>query len=158
MEVRGLLDELIVDKATDFIKRAAAGDKPFFTYIGLSHVHPPEKAHPDFDQTDPTRLGIYADLMAEMDHRVGQIVDCVEEAGITDDTIIVFSSDNGTFYGPALGFGGSSGPWRGDFSTPPDTVPGQRTIAAVRIEPSVGGVEKSPRQGPLEPPNPSAGP
>jgi len=119
MEVRPLLDELIVDKATDFIKRAAGGDKPFFTYVALSHVHPPEKAHPDFDQTDPTRLGIYADLMAEMDHRVGQIVDCVEEAGITDNTVIVFSSDNGTCHVPALGWGGSSGPWRGGFDTPP---------------------------------------
>ena len=53
------------------IQRAAKGDKPFFTYVALSHIHPPEKAHPDFDQTDPTRLGIYADLIAEMDHRVG---------------------------------------------------------------------------------------
>jgi arylsulfatase A-like enzyme len=49
LEVRPLLDELIVDKATDFIKRSAKGDKPFFTYVALSHVHPPEKAHPDFD-------------------------------------------------------------------------------------------------------------
>ena len=62
-------------KANDYIKRAAKGDKPFFAYVALSHIHPPEKAHPDFDQTDPTRLGLYADLIAEMDHRVGQIVD-----------------------------------------------------------------------------------
>ena len=119
MEVRPLLDELIVGKATDYIKRSAQGDKPFFTYIALSHVHPPEKVHPDFDQTDPGRLGGYADLMAEMDYRVGQVVDCVEEAGIADNTLIVFSSDNGTCQIPAFLFGGSSGPWRGDFSTPP---------------------------------------
>ncbi len=119
LEVRPLLDELIVDKATDFIQRNAKGDKPFFTYVALSHVHPPEKAHPAFDQTDPTRLGLYADLMAEMDHRVGQIVDCVEQAGIANNTLIVFSSDNATCYVPAFGFGGSNGPWRGDFSTPP---------------------------------------
>jgi len=119
MEVRPLLDELIVDKATDFINRAAKGDKPFFTYVALSHVHPPERAHPAFDQTDPTRLGLYADLIAEMDHRVGQIVDCVAAAGIADRTIIVFCSDNATVYIPAFGFGGSNGPWRGDFSTPP---------------------------------------
>ena len=31
--------------------------RPFFTYVALSHIHPPEKAHPDFDQTDPARLG-----------------------------------------------------------------------------------------------------
>ncbi|MGZ5402954.1 MAG: sulfatase-like hydrolase/transferase [Aeromicrobium sp.] len=119
LEVRPLLDELIVDKATDFIKRSAKGDKPFFTYVGLSHVHPPERAHPDFDQTDPSRLGLYADLMAEMDHRVGQIVDCVAEAGVADNTVIAFSSDNATSYVPSAGFGGSNGPWRGDFSTPP---------------------------------------
>ena len=96
LEVRPFLDELIVDKATDYIKRQARAGKPFFTYVALSHLHPPERVHPDFDQTDPTRLGEYADLIAEMDHRVGQIVDCVEEAGIAGDTIIVFSSDNAT--------------------------------------------------------------
>jgi len=39
-----------------------AFDKPFFTYVALSQVHPTEKAHPAFDQTDPTGLGLYADL------------------------------------------------------------------------------------------------
>src|SRR5271157_3594305 len=42
-------------------------------------------------------------------------------------------------------------------TTPAGVLPGQRTMAAVRIEPSAGGVEKSPRQGPFEPPNPNAG-
>jgi arylsulfatase len=120
LEVRPLLDELIVDKAMDYIKRNAKGDKPFFTYVGLSHVHPPEVPHPDFDQTDPSRLGPYADLMAEMDHRVGQIVDCVEEAGISDNTLIVFSSDNAALdQGMANAWGGSNGPFRGTFYTPP---------------------------------------
>ena len=131
MEVRPLLDELIVDKANDFITRAAKGDKPFFTYIALSHIHPPEKAHPAFDQTDPSRLGLYADLIAEMDHRVGQIVDCVEQAGIPGNTLIVFSSDNSTIFVPAFPVGGSNGPWRGDFGTPP-TEGSMRTAAMVR--------------------------
>jgi len=119
MEVRPLLDELIVGQATGYIQRQAAGDKPFFTYIALSHIHPPEKAHPDFDQTSPDRLGAYADVIAEIDHRVGQIVDCVEEAGIAENTIIVFSSDNAAAEIRAFGGGGSNGPWRGDFFTPP---------------------------------------
>ena len=118
-EVRPLLDELIVDKAIDFIKRAAGGEKPFFTYVALSHVHPPEKAHPDFDQTSPARLGLLADLIAEMDHRVGQIVDCVEEAGITENTMIVFSSDNAAALGDFDIIGQSNGPFRGGFNTPP---------------------------------------
>jgi len=120
MELRAILDELIVEKATDYIKANAGGDKPFFTYVSLSHVHPPEKAHPDFDQTDPSRLGSYADLMAEMDYRVGQIVDAVEEAGISDNTLIVFSSDNAALdQGMGNGYGGSNGPWRGTFYKPP---------------------------------------
>ena len=119
LKVRPLLDEMIVEKANDYIKRAAKGGKPFFAYVALSHVHPPEKAHPDFDQTDPTRLGMYADLIAEMDHRVGQIVDCVDQAGIAENTLFVFSSDNAALCVPSSGFGGSNGPWRGDFFTPP---------------------------------------
>ena len=118
MEVRPLLDELIVGKATDYIMAQAGSGRPFFTYIGLSHVHPPEAVHPDFDQTSPERLGLYADLMAEMDHRVGQIVDCVEQAGIADNTLIVFSSDNAIGFMDEFG-GGSNGPFRGDFMTPP---------------------------------------
>ncbi len=117
MKVRPRLDELIVEKAADFIRRAADGEKPFFTYIAFSHIHPPERAHPDFDQTDPKRLGMYADILAEVDYRVGQLVDAVEQAGIADDTIIVFSSDNAAW--PEGGFGGSNGPWRGHFFTPP---------------------------------------
>ena len=131
LDVRPLLDELIVEKANDFIQRAAKSDKPLFTYVALSHIHPPEKAHPDFDQTDPTRLGIYADLIAEMDHRVGQIVDCVEQAGIADNTILIFSSDNAALCVPSAGFGGSNGPWRGDFFTPP-TEGSMRVPAMVR--------------------------
>ena len=131
MEVRPRLDELIVEKANNYIQRAAKGDKPFFTYVALSHIHPPEKAHPDFDQTDPTRLGIYADLIAEMDHRVGQIVDCVEQAEIADNTVIVFSSDNAALCVPSSGFGGSNGPWRGDFFTPP-TEGSMRVPAMIR--------------------------
>jgi Sulfatase len=53
LELRAVLDELIVDKATDYIKQHANGDKPFFTYVCLSHVHSPERVHPDFDQPIP---------------------------------------------------------------------------------------------------------
>jgi arylsulfatase len=118
LEVRPLLDELIVEKTIDFITRQAAAEAPFFTYVGLSHMHPPEAVHPDFDQTSPERLGQYADLIAEMDHRVGQIVDCIDQAGLTDSTIVVFSSDNAAGDIPAVQ-GGSNGPFRGSFMTPP---------------------------------------
>ncbi len=74
--------------------------------------------HPDFDQTSPGRLGQYADLIAEMDYRVGQILDCIDQAGLANDTVVVFSSDNAA--GGTHSFqGGSNGPFRGAFVTPP---------------------------------------
>ncbi len=119
LKVRPFLDEMIVGKATEYIKRAATGSKPFFTYVAFSNLHPPAIVHPDFDQTDASRLGGYADFMAEMDYRVGQIVECVDEAGVANNTIIVFSSDNGPGLIQVSPGGGSSGPWRGGFMTPP---------------------------------------
>ena len=62
LKIRPFLDEMIVGKVTDYIKRAAKGDKPFFTYVGLSNLHPPAQVHPDFDQTDSSRLGMYRGL------------------------------------------------------------------------------------------------
>lgn len=118
LSVRPLLDELITERAAEFISRQAAAGNPFFAYVALTHVHPPERAHPAFDQTSPARGGLYADLMAEMDHRVGQILDALSQAGIENDTIVVLSSDNAT-KGIEGVSGGSNGPWRGNFMTPP---------------------------------------
>ncbi len=106
------------------------GDQPFFTYIGLGEHAPARSGHPDFDQTDPSRLGLYADLIAELDHRVGQIMDCLDEAGVADDTLLVFSSDNGGLI-DTVPHGCSSGPFRGGFFTP--RLDGStRTAAMVR--------------------------
>jgi len=118
MSVRPLMDEMITQRTTDYIAHQASQEKPFFAYVALTHVHPPEQAHPDFDQTSPERSGMYSDIIAEMDHRVGQVLDAIDEAGLADDTIVVFSSDNGTGGIEAVP-GGSSGPWRGNFFTPP---------------------------------------
>jgi len=118
VKVRPFLDEMIVQRAVDYIKDKAGDSKPFFTYIATSHFHPPEAVHPDFDQTDPSRLGEYADVTAEIDHRVGQVLDAIDEAGIAENTLVVFSADNG----PGLmtfATGGSAGPFRGGFFDPP---------------------------------------
>ena len=118
IEVRPFMDEMIAQRTADYIARQAKAGKPFFVYTALSHCHPPEKVHPAFDQTSPHRIGAYSDMIAEMDFRVGQILDAVAEAGVEDNTIVIFSSDNGA--GGIHGVqGGSSGPWRGFFSNPP---------------------------------------
>jgi len=122
LNVRAIVDEkYIIPKTIDFIKRQAAAKKPFFVYVGYSQVHPPMIANPNFADKSPNRGGMYADIIGEMDFRVGQILDAIKEAGIDDNTIVILTSDNGC--GNSLpggsGAGGSSGPWRGDFFNPP---------------------------------------
>lgn len=113
---KDVMCEKIADRTTAFIEEQAAAKKPFFAYVAFTHMHPPMGVHPEF--AGKSGGGMYADMLAEMDHRTGQILDALEAAGVADDTIVVFSSDNATT--PLAGVaGGSNGPWRGDFFNPP---------------------------------------
>src|SRR5262249_24953853 len=116
MKVRPIVvGDYLVPKTIDFIQRQAAAKKPFFVYLAYSEMHPPVACHPDFVNKSPLRGGLYADCIAEMDHRVGQILDGIKAAGVEDNTIVVLSSDDaagGVVGGAGIG-GGSNGPWRG---------------------------------------------
>jgi arylsulfatase len=120
LKVRPLVDgDYVIPKTVEYIKRNAVAKKPFFVYVGYTELHPPMIGHPDFVGKSTERSGLFADLIAEMDYRVGQILDAVKEAGIDDNTIVILSSDNasGGFIsqvGP-----GSNGPFRGDFPNTP---------------------------------------
>jgi arylsulfatase A-like enzyme len=120
LEVRPIFDgDYVVPKTIEYIKRNAAAKKPFFVYVGYSEAHPPVIGHPDFVGKSTQRGGLFADIIGEMDYRVGQILDAVKEAGIDDDTIVILSSDNAGG-GAVPQFGGSvNGPWRGDFMNTP---------------------------------------
>lgn len=120
LKVRPLFDgNYVIPKTVEYIKRNAAAKKPFFVYVGYSEMHPPLIGHPDFVNKSTEHSGLFADLLAEMDYRVGQILDAVKEASVDDNTIVILSSDNasGGFipqFGP-----GSNGPFRGDFPNTP---------------------------------------
>jgi arylsulfatase A-like enzyme len=87
--------------------------------VGYSEVHPPIIGNPDFVGKSVKRGGLFAHIIAEMDYRVGQILDAVKEAGVDDNTIVILSSDNaGGGAVPQVG-PGSNGPWRGDFLNTP---------------------------------------
>jgi arylsulfatase A-like enzyme len=120
LQVRPIVDEkYIIPKTVDFIKRNAGVKKPFFVYVGYSEVHPPAIANPNFAGKSTKRGGLYADLIGEMDYRVGQIVDAIKEAGIDDNTIVILSSDNGSGGAIPQSGGTTNGPWRGDFMNTP---------------------------------------
>jgi arylsulfatase len=120
LKLRPIIDEkYIVPKTVEFIKRNAAADKPFFVYMGYSEMHEPPIANPNFAGKSTARGGLFADLVAEMDYRVGQVMDAVKQAGIEENTIFIFSSDNaGGGASPQIG-GATNGPFRGDFFNTP---------------------------------------
>ena len=120
LKVRPIVDEqYIIPKTVEYIKRNAAAKKPFFVYVRYSEMHPPMMANPNFANKSAARSRAFADIIAEMDYRVGQVLDAVKEAGIEDNTIFILSSDNaGGGVIPQTG-PGSNGPWRGDFFNTP---------------------------------------
>jgi len=113
LESRRHIDEELVQRSCKFMQRHTHARKPFFLYLPLVHLHFPTVPHPDF--AGRTGNGDFADSVAEMDHRVGQMVDEVERLGIADNTLFIFCSDNGPeFRAP---YRGTAGPWRGTYHT-----------------------------------------
>ena len=130
LNLRPIVDgKYIIPKTVDFIKAKAAAKQPFFVYVGYTEMHPPMIANPEFAGKSAQRGGLYADLLGEMDYRVGQILDAIKEAGIDNNTLVVVSSDNAT--GGVAPGGGSNGPWRGNFFNTPFEG-SMRTLALVR--------------------------
>jgi arylsulfatase len=113
LKQRPLLDTEITRKTIDFMKRSVSQGRPFYAYVPLTQVHLPTLPHPDF--AGRTGHGDFADSVVETDHHLGEILDAIDELGIRDNTIIVFTSDNGPE--ATWPWQGSSGPWRGYYFT-----------------------------------------
>ena len=97
----------ITTESINFIEKNK--DNPFFLYIAHPQPHVPLFVSEDFE--DLTGNGLYADVITEIDYSVGRVLDKIEESGLTENTIVVFTSDNG----PWLSYGdhaGSSGIYR----------------------------------------------
>jgi len=111
---RATIDREITDHALDFIKRKAKSGQPFFAYLPYTQTHEPVDAHPDFKGT--TGNGSFADVLAQTDVYVGELLDTIDELGLKDNTIFIFTSDNGR-EGIRRSFG-STGVWRGTMFSP----------------------------------------
>lgn len=88
------LDRLSAE-ASDFIKEQSQKDKPYFLYFPLTAPHKPVFPHPRFQGT--TDLGPYGDFVAQVDATVGQVLQAIEESGTADNTLVIYTSDNGSF-------------------------------------------------------------
>jgi arylsulfatase A-like enzyme len=81
-------------KAVEFIDRSK--DKPFFLYFTPSNVHGPYTPNARFRGT--SECGIYCDSIRELDWSVGEILSALDRAGVAENTLLVFTSDNGGLY------------------------------------------------------------
>jgi arylsulfatase len=98
-------------------------DKPFFVYLPYTATHFPTMPHPDF--VGKSGNGPWGDLLMQIDSYVGELLDTIDDLGLAEETIFIFTADNGP---EALSSGetsmtvetaihGSSGPWRSTLFT-----------------------------------------
>lgn len=103
--VQATLTQRYTTRALDFMERSHKQSRSFFLYFAQMLVHKPLAASETFYKK--SSAGLYGDAMNELDWSVGQLLDKLKELGIAEQTLVVFTSDNGPW------FGGSSGGLRG---------------------------------------------
>ncbi|MBP85582.1 MAG: N-acetylgalactosamine 6-sulfate sulfatase [Planctomycetaceae bacterium] len=143
------LTQIYTDKSIAFLE--ANKDKPFFLYLAHTMVHSVIDASPNFKGR--SEGGLYGDTVEELDHNTGRLLDAIDRLGLRDNTIVIFTTDNGPWnnfqevlrkrHNGAIAWG-SSGPLRegkgstyeGGLRVPcivrwPDQVPAGRVSDAI---------------------------
>ncbi|EJJ29455.1 arylsulfatase [Rhizobium sp. CF142] len=116
------VDEEFLAAAKDFIGRQAKAEKPFFVWFNATRMH--VFTHLKADSLGKTGKGIHADGMVEHDGHVGQLLDQLDELGIAENTIVLYTTDNGAEIalwpdGAMTPFHGEKGTtWEGGFRIP----------------------------------------
>ena len=106
-------DDEFVGRAIDFIKTNTNEKKPWFAWVNTSRMH--FYTHLKQESSGVTGLGIFADGMVEHDGHVGQLLDLLEELGVNENTIVLYTADNGPHYNEWPD--GGLSPFRGEKNT-----------------------------------------
>ena len=134
--VQASLTRRYTDRALDFIERHR--EQPFFIYLPHAMPHKPLAVSDDF-YTPETRDDLYADTIAELDHEVGRVLDKLRELKLARRTLVIFTSDNGPWYGGFTGgLRGMKGKtWEGGLRVPMIAwMPGTVRAGAVHDSPA----------------------
>jgi arylsulfatase len=116
------VDQESLASALDFMDRAKAADKPFFVWWNSTRMH--VWTHLQEQSKGVTGQGIFADGMVEHDGHVGQLLDKLDQLGITENTIVMYSTDNGAEVmtwpdgGTTIFRGEKNTTWEGGFRVP----------------------------------------
>ena len=130
LEYRRQVEGDIAKASVDFIQRQAKAKQPFFLYVGWTQTHYPTLSAPEF--TGKSRIGPYGDAIMELDYRTGQVLDAIKAAGIEDNTIVLWLSDNAAAPtgSPSDARPGFNGPFRGELG---DALEGSiRTLGMIK--------------------------
>ncbi|MDE2731854.1 MAG: sulfatase [Bacteroidota bacterium] len=100
------ITEHFTHRAIEFIR--AEPQHPFLIYLSHTRAHAPWMPNPRFAGGSPA--GVYGDMVEEIDWSTGQVLAALEQAGLSDDTLVIFTSDNGSAPNTAYG---SNRPFRG---------------------------------------------
>ena len=87
------IDEEFLTATQDFLARAKNAEKPFFCWFNTTRMH--NFTHVKQENLGKTGLGFYADGMVEHDDLVGRLLKTVDDLGLTNDTIVIYTTDNG---------------------------------------------------------------
>ncbi|AGA80763.1 arylsulfatase [Echinicola vietnamensis] len=107
------IDQEFLDATMDFIEEQHDADKPFFAWFNTTRMHIFTHLPEEYD--GKTGLGIMADGMTQHDYQIGILLDKLDELGITDNTIVIYTTDNGAekFSWPD----GGTSPFKGEKAT-----------------------------------------
>ena len=114
-EYRKQIEGDIAKAAVNYIKEQAKSGKPFFLQIGWTRPHFPNDTQDEFK--GKSRVNKYGDSVVELDYRTGEVLDAISDAGIEENTIVIWISDNGpTVTATARDeiYAGDTGPFRGE--------------------------------------------
>ncbi len=90
------IDDEVTERALAFIDKCAKDDKPFFLWYNTTAMH--FRTHRADKHKGKSGQGPYNDVMVAHDEHIGQMLDKLDELGITEDTIVMYSTDNGPHY------------------------------------------------------------
>lgn len=97
--VQATLTTRYAARAADFIRRSAG--RPFFLYLAEAMPHKPLAASERHYKKSGT--GLYGDALLDLDESVGAVLDALKRAGVDENTLVLFSSDNGAWFGGSCG-------------------------------------------------------
>jgi arylsulfatase len=115
LEYRKQIESDIAEAAGKYIKEQAKSGKPFFLQLGWTRPHFPNDTGAEFK--GKSGVNKYGDSVLELDFRTGEVLDAISDAGIEENTIVIWISDNGPTVTAAMRdeiHAGDAGPFRGE--------------------------------------------